>query len=52
MFVLIIYIGPTFTMPMEFDEDGAELGKDARFWKVYVQETDDWDEELVHGWNR
>ncbi|KAH7329769.1 hypothetical protein B0J17DRAFT_206787 [Rhizoctonia solani] len=37
---------------MEFDQHGAELGKDARFWKVYVKETDDWDEELVHGWNR
>ncbi|CUA77862.1 hypothetical protein RSOLAG22IIIB_06835 [Rhizoctonia solani] len=39
-------------MPMEFDQHGAELGKDARFWKVYVEEADDWDEELVHGWNK
>ncbi|CEL61549.1 hypothetical protein RSOLAG1IB_10112 [Rhizoctonia solani AG-1 IB] len=39
-------------IPLEFDQHGAELGKDARFWKVYVKETDHWDEELVHGWNK
>ncbi|KAF8600627.1 hypothetical protein BDV93DRAFT_404218, partial [Ceratobasidium sp. AG-I] len=34
------------------DEYGAELGRDARFWRTYVKETDDWDYELVDGWNR
>ncbi|CUA70792.1 Vascular endothelial growth factor receptor 2 [Rhizoctonia solani] len=37
---------------MEPDEYGAELGKEARVWKVYVQETDKWDRELVDGWNK
>ncbi|KAH7345432.1 hypothetical protein B0J17DRAFT_563735, partial [Rhizoctonia solani] len=36
----------------EVDEYGAELGKEARVWKVYVKETDRWDEELVDGWNK
>ncbi|KAG8752587.1 hypothetical protein FRC11_008223 [Ceratobasidium sp. 423] len=45
-------MAPWGKMPMEFDQHGAELGKDARFWKVYVKEADDWDEELVHGWNK
>ncbi|CAE6418761.1 unnamed protein product [Rhizoctonia solani] len=37
---------------MEPDEYGAELGKEARVWKVYVKETDRWDTELVDGWNK
>ncbi|CUA75506.1 hypothetical protein RSOLAG22IIIB_11783 [Rhizoctonia solani] len=37
---------------MDPDEYGAELGKEARVWKVYVQETDKWDRELVDGWNK
>ncbi|CAE6450993.1 unnamed protein product [Rhizoctonia solani] len=45
-------MGSTGKIQMEFDQPGAELGKDARFWKVYVKETDNWDEELVHGWNK
>ncbi|KAG8688354.1 hypothetical protein FRC11_005584, partial [Ceratobasidium sp. 423] len=36
----------------EFDEYGAELGKEAKVWKVYVEETDKWDTELVDGWNK
>ncbi|EUC61819.1 hypothetical protein RSOL_407680 [Rhizoctonia solani AG-3 Rhs1AP] len=36
----------------EFDEYGAELGKEAKIWKVYVDETDKWDAELVDGWNK
>ncbi|CAE6410737.1 unnamed protein product [Rhizoctonia solani] len=36
----------------EFDEYGAELGKEAKVWKVYVDETDKWDAELVDGWNK
>ncbi|CAE7071669.1 unnamed protein product [Rhizoctonia solani] len=34
------------------DEEGAELSKDARIWKVYVGETDKWDAEMVDGWNK
>ncbi|KAF8608429.1 hypothetical protein BDV93DRAFT_249423 [Ceratobasidium sp. AG-I] len=34
------------------DEYGAELGKDARFWKTYVKEADQWDAELVDGWSK
>ncbi|KAG8683476.1 hypothetical protein FRC09_016062, partial [Ceratobasidium sp. 395] len=37
--------------PEEYDEYGAELGQDARFWKTYVREADRWDAELVDGWN-
>ncbi|CCO36056.1 hypothetical protein BN14_10178 [Rhizoctonia solani AG-1 IB] len=37
---------------LEPDEYGAELTKDARVWKVYVQEADRWDAELVDGWNK
>ncbi|KAF8594730.1 hypothetical protein BDV93DRAFT_131735 [Ceratobasidium sp. AG-I] len=36
----------------EFDEYGAELGRDARFWRTYVKEADQWDAELVEGWNK
>lgn len=37
---------------LEFEEYGAELGKEARVWKVYVKETEKWDTELVEGWNK
>ncbi|CAE7151870.1 unnamed protein product [Rhizoctonia solani] len=37
---------------VDADEYGAELGKEARVWRVYVKETDRWDEELVDGWNK
>ncbi|CAE6384336.1 unnamed protein product [Rhizoctonia solani] len=37
---------------MEPDEYGAELGKEARVWKVYVKEADRLDAELVDGWNK
>ncbi|CAE6449581.1 unnamed protein product, partial [Rhizoctonia solani] len=37
---------------LEPDEYGAELGREARIWKVYVEETDDWDAEQADGWNR
>ncbi|KEP47916.1 putative transmembrane protein [Rhizoctonia solani 123E] len=37
---------------MERDEYGAEMGKDARVWKIYVRETDRADTELVEGWNK
>ncbi|KAF8599028.1 hypothetical protein BDV93DRAFT_592334, partial [Ceratobasidium sp. AG-I] len=30
---------------------GSELGKDAKVWKTYVDETDRLDKELVEGWN-
>ncbi|EUC62838.1 transmembrane protein, putative [Rhizoctonia solani AG-3 Rhs1AP] len=43
---------PTCTESMEYDEYGAELGKEARVWKVYVKEADRWDAELVEGWNK
>ncbi|KAG8681696.1 hypothetical protein FRC11_000777, partial [Ceratobasidium sp. 423] len=35
-----------------FDEEGTELGKDAKFWKVYVEETDRWDAEVIDSWNK
>ncbi|CAE6447369.1 unnamed protein product, partial [Rhizoctonia solani] len=34
------------------DEEGAELSKEARIWKVYVGETDKWDAETADGWNK
>ncbi|CAE6364225.1 unnamed protein product [Rhizoctonia solani] len=34
------------------DEYGAEMGKEARVWKVYVKETNRADTELVDGWNK
>ncbi|CUA74777.1 hypothetical protein RSOLAG22IIIB_11466 [Rhizoctonia solani] len=34
------------------DEYGAEMGKEARVWKVYTKETDRADAELVDGWNK
>ncbi|CUA68276.1 Anaphase-promoting complex subunit 2 [Saccharomyces cerevisiae S288c] [Rhizoctonia solani] len=36
----------------DFDEDGTELEPDARVWKTYVKETDQFDLDLVEGWNR
>ncbi|CAE6420907.1 unnamed protein product [Rhizoctonia solani] len=35
-----------------FDDYGAELDKDARVWSAYVKEADQWDDEMVDGWNR
>ncbi|CAE6495119.1 unnamed protein product [Rhizoctonia solani] len=35
-----------------FDEEGTELGKEAKFWKVYVKETDRWDAEVIDSWNK
>ncbi|KAH7314003.1 hypothetical protein B0J17DRAFT_351854 [Rhizoctonia solani] len=32
------------------DEYG--LGREAKLWKTYVKETDNWDGELVDGWNK
>ncbi|CAE6391015.1 unnamed protein product [Rhizoctonia solani] len=43
--------GP-FIPPNEFDEYGAELEADARVWKTYVKESDEFDQDLVEGWNR
>ncbi|CAE7188373.1 unnamed protein product, partial [Rhizoctonia solani] len=37
---------------MDSDLEGAELSKEARFWKVYVKETDQYDGDLVDGWNK
>ncbi|KAG9076192.1 hypothetical protein FS749_012066 [Ceratobasidium sp. UAMH 11750] len=34
-----------------YDDYGQELGKDARFWKVYLQEAKVWDADMVDGWN-
>ncbi|KAG9085692.1 hypothetical protein FS749_004228 [Ceratobasidium sp. UAMH 11750] len=34
-----------------YDDYGQELGKDARFWKAYVQEAKVWDADMVDGWN-
>jgi hypothetical protein len=34
------------------DERGAELSREARVWKVYVGETDKWDNELIEGWDK
>ncbi|EUC62860.1 transmembrane protein, putative [Rhizoctonia solani AG-3 Rhs1AP] len=39
------------TSTTKYDQYGAELGKEARVWDVYVKETDKWDTELVEGWN-
>ncbi|KAL5635583.1 hypothetical protein ACGC1H_004400 [Rhizoctonia solani] len=49
---------PVIRMPidtdpiMERDEYGAEMGREARVWKIYVKETDRADGELVEGWNK
>ncbi|CAE6386417.1 unnamed protein product [Rhizoctonia solani] len=37
---------------MEPDEYGAELGKEARVWRIYVRESDRSDAELVDRWNK
>ncbi|GAB1516988.1 hypothetical protein RhiTH_000031 [Rhizoctonia solani] len=37
---------------LEPDEEGTEMGKEARVWKIYVKEADKWDAELIDGWNR
>ncbi|KAL5637733.1 hypothetical protein ACGC1H_002109 [Rhizoctonia solani] len=42
----------TYIPPNEFDEYGAELEPDARVWKTYVKESDEFDQDLVEGWNR
>ncbi|KAG8704386.1 hypothetical protein FRC09_003555, partial [Ceratobasidium sp. 395] len=36
----------------DYDDYGEELGKNARFWKAYVQEASRWDEDMVDGWNK
>ncbi|KAF8672817.1 hypothetical protein RHS04_07744 [Rhizoctonia solani] len=36
---------------LEPDEEGTEMGKEARVWKIYVKEADKWDAELIDGWN-
>ncbi|KAG8731584.1 hypothetical protein FRC11_003457 [Ceratobasidium sp. 423] len=41
-----------YAPPNEFDEYGAELDADARVWKTYVKESDEFDQDLVEGWNR
>ncbi|CUA71933.1 hypothetical protein RSOLAG22IIIB_09946 [Rhizoctonia solani] len=48
----VVLVEPDPIQMMEPDQYGAELGKEARVWKVYVQETDKWDRELVDGWNK
>ncbi|EUC58235.1 transmembrane protein, putative [Rhizoctonia solani AG-3 Rhs1AP] len=35
-----------------FDDYGAELDKEARVWSAYVREAEQWDDEMVDGWNR
>ncbi|CAE6458155.1 unnamed protein product [Rhizoctonia solani] len=42
----------TFGTSEQFDQYGAELGKESLFWKVYVQETDKHDKEIVEKWHR
>ncbi|KAF8599029.1 hypothetical protein BDV93DRAFT_416411, partial [Ceratobasidium sp. AG-I] len=34
------------------EDFGSELAKDASIWKLYVDETDRSDKEMVEGWNR
>ncbi|CAE6423743.1 unnamed protein product [Rhizoctonia solani] len=44
---------PTIMDPtVERDEYGAEMGKEARVWRIYVRETDRSDAEVVDGWNK
>ncbi|KDN34233.1 hypothetical protein RSAG8_12676, partial [Rhizoctonia solani AG-8 WAC10335] len=45
--VPVVMVNPDPLQMMEPDEHGAELGKEARVWKVYVKETDRWDAELA-----
>jgi hypothetical protein len=35
-----------------FDDYGSELDKGARVWSAYVREAEQWDDEMVDGWNR
>ncbi|CAE6503847.1 unnamed protein product [Rhizoctonia solani] len=35
----------------DFGMEGAELSKEATIWKSYVKEADEYDKELVEGWN-
>jgi hypothetical protein len=35
-----------------YDDYGAEMKKDAKVWKHYVEETDRTDKEMVQGWNK
>lgn len=39
-------------MRQGFDEYGGELAHDARIWPTYVKEAENWDEDMVDGWNR
>ncbi|CAE6452496.1 unnamed protein product [Rhizoctonia solani] len=39
-------------MPTETQSEDYGLGKEAKFWKTYVKETDRWDGELMDGWNK
>ncbi|KAF8752469.1 hypothetical protein RHS01_07698 [Rhizoctonia solani] len=39
-------------LPTETQSEDYGLGKEAKFWKTYVKETDRWDGELVDGWNK
>ncbi|CAE6413275.1 unnamed protein product [Rhizoctonia solani] len=45
------YLSSNDILP-DIDEYGAELGKEAKVWKIYMDETDKWDAELVEGWNK
>ncbi|CAE6449334.1 unnamed protein product [Rhizoctonia solani] len=36
---------------VDYDEYGAEMEPNARVWRIYVDETDKADKELVDGWN-
>ncbi|KAG8732119.1 hypothetical protein FRC11_000651 [Ceratobasidium sp. 423] len=36
----------------DFGMEGAELSKEATIWKSYVKEADEYDKELVEGWNK
>ncbi|CAE6401703.1 unnamed protein product [Rhizoctonia solani] len=36
---------------VDYDEYGAEMDPNARVWRVYVDETEKSDKELVDGWN-
>ncbi|CAE6439664.1 unnamed protein product [Rhizoctonia solani] len=33
-------------------EHGDELGRNGRFWTMYVKDTNEWDAELVDKWNK
>ncbi|CAE6503953.1 unnamed protein product [Rhizoctonia solani] len=37
---------------VSYEGRATGLDKDGKFWKVYVKETDEWDAELVDGWNK